>query len=365
MSYAPDFRVVCANLQDELVGNFLTCDPERLRGPMPFFDFLWSDFNRSGVQQRIAPGGGKKRTLELIYGQRLLESAVTESDLTTALCTATTKRGNLSTTYTIDPESGVKVEQLFTMSDWIEVCQDNASVFYKEVQKMIDVLVCKVATDLTGAAASLVGNWDSTIFDGTNASTVGSLEYLKVSTKYAGTTQINPEAMEEINHAIMESQFCNNNAVIFSGRTLSKYFNTMKAGCCSTDGINVGEMLAMYGKAILFDRRVQAASDPDEAWVVAPGALQPIYYTANNDGTAAALASIGVPAFAGANYYKTVVQDPQSGMPMDLTVSDDCGNISVILRGAYDVIGMPADMFAPGDTMEGVTFMAGIDVVNT
>ena len=52
------------------------------------------------------------------------------------------------------------------------------------------------------------------------------------------------------------------------------------------------------------------------------------------------------------------IQDPQSGLPIDLNISDNCGNISITARTVAKVVSVPSTLFAAGDNMEGVTFFA-------
>jgi len=318
--------------------------------------------NRGGIQQKLVPGGGKLRTIELTYDQRLLESEVTTADLTSQECVATTKRGNLSTTYSMDPTAGLKVEELFDLGDWIYACESNDLILAKHIQRMIDALWAKVATRLTTLAAALIGPWDSSV---SPITTEGSKKYLTVNTLRTGSQDINPTAFEDIDFAIEQTSFCMP-PIIFSGATLRKYYRVMQAGCCSNQGFNLEEIVANYGKAVLYDKRVQsAAGGAAYAWAVQPKALQPVYYTKNNDLKEEALARFTQQGGStGSNYWKGVMQDPQSGMPFDITISDNCGEISVLLRLAVALKSMPADMFAPGDPMEGVKFVTGIKVVN-
>jgi hypothetical protein len=367
MSYQPTTRVACPNLQARLNDFYNTCNASLLRDPAPFADYLWSDANRSGIQMAIAGGGAKTRTVEVLYDQRLLEAEVTASDLTSQVCAATTKRGNLSTSFSIDPTDGLKAEQKFNTGDWIHACQNNDEVILHEIQKLIDVLYRKNATRITQRAASLLGNWDKVVYTAGNTVTEGSVKYLKIQTKRpTAYTDINPEALEDIDFAIEQSSFCNG-AVIFASQTLAKYMRTMQAGCCSSQGIDLSAQLANFGKATVYDRRVEKQNGGAAyAWVLMAGALQPIYYTANMDRSRDALKKLtGQNEFSGANYWKTTIQDPQSGMPMDLTIADNCGDLSVIVRNVVDVKAMPLDMFGTGDDMEGVRFFAGLKVVNS
>ena len=65
-----------------------------------------------------------------------------------------------------------------------------------------------------------------------------------------------------------------------------------------------------------------------------------------------------VQVLEGANYRKMTIQDPQSGLPIDLVISDNCGNVSITARAVAKVVALPSDLFASGDNMAGVNFFA-------
>ena len=67
--------------------------------------------------------------------------------------------------------------------------------------------------------------------------------------------------------------------------------------------------------------------------------------------------------FTGHNYHHQTIVSPKTGLPYDLIIKDDCGAISINVVGTFDLKGMPSDMFATGDNMEGVNFVNQIEVV--
>lgn len=362
MSIAPTGLHDCPDIQAELDSFFQTCDASLLPDPAPFNDFLWSAQNRGNIQQVLNPGtttSNKIRTGVLRYDQRILESEVTEPGNDEKSCTATTKRGDLTASYSIDPTDKLKVEELINPKDWRAACRGNFDIVNKKMLLLLNALRAKVATRMTERALGHIGAWPSVSATGSNISTDGGVATLKLATLKTGSSDINPKAVEELDFAIQAANFCNG-AAIFGGRTLYQYLRLMDKGCCSTQGLDLAALMASYGKGIVWDRRVQNEfGNADYALAVAPGALQPIYYVENNDGVDEAL---GVNW--GANYRKQVIFDPSTGLPVDLTLSDNCGNISIIMETVVDVVGMPSDLFAPSDYMAGVNWVAKIKVVN-
>jgi len=354
MAYAPSALEACPDLQVELDNYFLTCGSSLLREPTPLYDFLMSDVNRSGYSQVVSPGQGKLRTVLYRYDQRLLESEVTQPGNCDRSCTATTKRGDLTGSCEIDPCDYWEVEELIGAQDFTYACRNNFDIVNKKMMLMMNVLEGKIATFLTESAVALKGNWNAMV----DPSTISS-DFLQVKTKLDGSDSINPSAFEDIDMAFKQTNYCNG-AAIFSGATLAKYYRLMQAGCCSTSGLDLSQILGAYGTAVLYDGRVQKAfADADKAIAIQPGSLQVVTYNENDNGIAEAA---GVQW--GANYYKRIIYSPQSNLPIDLTLSDNCGNLSIFMRANVKVCGLPTDLFAPGDDMEGVTYVNGIEVVN-
>ena len=354
--------VTCPNLQDSLDNFFLTCNSRRLFEPTPLFSFLTSDFNRGAANysQAIAPGQGKLRTLYLYYTQRILESAVTQPG-TSKGCTATTKRGNLSTHCDIDPTSYYEVEELIADTDFRSVCENNGSIVSGKMLDMISALERKIATAVTTQAVALVGGINSTVASADKKKQTSGINlneyYFKIATKTASGTP-NPEAMATLDYLAMQNAYCNA-APIFGG-DIFRYYMLMRAGCCSTSGLSLEAMLQLYPHAISYDKRVVTAMGGTQfGLMVQPGALQIAWYNENDNGIAEAA---GITS--GTNYQKQIIYSPNTGIPIDLTMKDDCGNLSIIMRATPKVCGLPYDLFGDGDEMNGVTYVNGIEIEN-
>ena len=334
---------ICPDIQAELNQYYNTCNASNLREPMPFFDFLMSDANMSGLSQLVVPGPGKIRTVQLTYEQRIPESEVGSLSSCDMTCSASTKRGNNVTSYSIDCEDGWEVEELISANDFLQACQSNDQILAKKIQAMIDALVRKTATALTTQAATLLGNWSTD----TGVAAGDPVNVVTVD----GSGNVKPTGWEDLDLAILQTNFCAA-PVIFGGTTIFKYGRLMQAGCCSSQGLDLMAIRDQYGKAVVWDKRVNAITGNDGFWVLAPGALAVITYTGADQGMGMAQ------VLEGANYRKMTIQDPQSGLPIDLVISDNCGNVSVTARVVAKVVAMPSDMFPTGDSMEGVNFFA-------
>lgn len=353
MGYAPSALAVCPDIQVELNNFFATCNSRFLREPTPLFDFMMSPVNRGGYSQAVAPGAGKLKTIVTRYSQRLLESEVTQPGGARS-CTATTKRGDLTNECTIDPDDYWEVSEKIDVNDFTYACRNNFDIVSEKMTIMMNALVARVATDITSQVAALLGNWD------VNVANVAA-DYLQVQTlKSIASGDISPNAFEKIDAALALTNYCNS-AAIFSGTTLWEYYRLMLAGCCSQDGLSLDQILAQYGKAVMFDKRLHKALGANKALAIQPGSVQVVTYNQNDNGIAAAA---GVTY--GSNYQSQIVVDPQSGLPIDLTLKDECpGELHIFMRSTVKACGLPTDLFAPGDDMEGVTYVNGIQVVNS
>ena len=360
MSYASSLMEACPDMQVSLSNFYQTCDPSMLREPMPHWEWLWSETNTNGMQQMIVPGNAKVRTVVVTYEQRLLESEATDISSCDLNCTASTKRGNLTTSFTIDPCDAVEASELIATDDFIYICENTPDVVARKIQRLIDVVIRKLATRLVTRSTALLGGWAS--------DTQGTVtnDLLQLTTRLAGTTTLNPETWEEVKFALMQSSFCDRPTAIIDGGTFYRYAKLMESGCCASSGLDLGSVAQRYGNiAVAYDKRVNHAIGANQGWVIQAGSLIPLYFTLNNNGIGeAAAAKLGFSSF-GANYVKGVIADPATGFPLDIILSDNCGNLSIIVRGNADVKSLPTDLFAPGDEYEGVTGFAGLEVANT
>lgn len=345
----------CPDLQGSLDEFYNTCNASRLREPAPFFDFLNSSLNNFGYSQVVAPGNGKVKTIQLIYRQRLLESVVKTRSSCDNICSSNEERGDLMTSCTIDPCEGIYADESFNARHWTAICRDNGIIFAEILQSLIDVVMRKLATDLTDDAASMIGKWNANVQNVTD-------DCLQVALLNSDGTMMSPDMFVDIQVAMTQTGYCAA-APIFSGTKLLKYFMKMQAGCCSNEGIALDEILRLYGKAVLYDKRVVHAAGDDDAigWVLQPGSLALVHYN-QYEGTGNADAIIGTSDAK--NYWSGVILDPKTGFPLDLLISDNCGKVSVIVEANAKLCPIPNDMFNAADENDGVTFFNCINAID-
>lgn len=341
--------VPCPNIQDLLKANFQTCTQ---REPMPFLEFLTSPANNYGLQQKVSPGKGKLKNVELTYLQRLLEGEV-EENVTNPMCTSTTERGNEVEVYELDPDANVGVSQKFTLATWRDICEDPEVSFIQQLERMQTALMAKVATKTANQAPALIGGWNS------NVDNVIADELIVKTLKTVASGDIAPFTMQDIDMAFMQSGWCAGRA-IFSGTDLYKYYGQMLAGCCASMGVDLRQIMDMFGWGVAYDKRIATAfGGNDHALAVQLGALALLHYNVNDVYDDFDLLS------SSANYYHTKIFDPGTGLPMDLNMKNDCGNISIQLVATTTLVALPKDMFQATDENDGVNYAAEIKVTNT
>jgi hypothetical protein len=337
----------CPNLQSELTAYFQKCATVE---QYPFFEFLASPINETGLNQVVVPRSGKIRKIELRYTQRLTEDVVAENQ-PNPNCTATRQQGDLVKEYEIDPEENVQSGEKYDAADLERICRDNPTFFAERLLANIDVVDRKLATKHTQDAAALTGKWASDVSTTNDALVVSTLK---------SSGDIDPFTMQIINRSLQKTGYCDT-PIIFGGDLLVDYYERIQAGCCANQGIDLSEILAKYGKAVLYDRRVATAfGGNDRNVVLQPKSLILLKYTRSGwkDGVMPGVFS------EGSNYASTTIVSPRTGIPMDLTVKDDCGTIHFNVTATTKLVAMPDDMFHAGDHYEGVTFVNKIKVTN-
>ncbi len=347
MSYVLGQLTACPTIQRELQEFFMTCPVNEF---MPFFEFVNSPINNIGLSQEVAPGGGKIRNVRLTYTPRQLESAVT-GNVANPKCDVDNFIGDRYTDYTLDTDENYGIGFSMTAQELEAACIANETYFVRRLNDLVDAIDRKLATVHTQDLASLVGNWP------TNVTTNGSGEFQVATLTEAGL--YNPTTVGDIDFALQKAGFCAETFIV-SGNDLAAYYrNGNAAGCCSNQGIDVSGIFTAYGKAIAYDRRIEQVFGTDDAIAIQAGALTLLTYTRSPW-----KAGMPLPYRDAGNYISTVIVSPRTGIPMDLTVSDNCGQVSVSLVATTKLVALPMDLYQQGDFMEGVNYIAPIKVVN-
>lgn len=351
MSTVTSAVTTCPDLQIALNQAFLTCNYYGV-DRISVLPFLYSSENRTGVDLRVSPVPGKKRSLLAVYGQIIDDSEVDTKATCDKTCTATTERGDLSTEYTIDC-GGYIIESLIDPVSWVDSCTNNMEWAMDQILKMVAAMDNKISKAVVTDLAGLVGNYASDV------TTTG--DALIVNTLKASSTDLNPSAWYDIDFA-RTATYCAP-GFIGSAQTLYKYARLMEAGCCTDSGLNLAEIMNRFGQAVTYDQHVHETYGTNMAFMLQRGAVQLLTLNMNG-GQLTDLNYINVGPGAG-TYAEVIINSPFTGLPYDLTVKYDCGKLHLILEANVMPIGMPRDMFPVGNTYDGVTYANWIQVVNT
>lgn len=357
-SYFTAFEQACPNIQTALDEAWAVGRSPGADDRLPVAEFLVSPANRRGIVSEILPGRGKIKTVEVRYRPRGTEAGIAE-DQANPNCTGTGYYGNNITEYTIDPDQNLQSSEQIPIDVNELACQDNASYFAEKIAWHIDRMDRRVATELNTQAVALSGEWSKSIPQaGIQPGEVNALNQLVIATLTSGGA-LNPQGWTILRNALEDSGFPAD-VFIAGGGTMRTYFQQIMAGCCGDNGIDLGQIMAQYGYAYAYDKRLKNALGSDNEFMVfAPGALQVLAYT-----RAEGKAAFGEIWNQSSNYLYTTVASPRLGLPYDLTVKDDCGTLNMTLTATVKTIGMPADQFAIGDDYEGITYVAQGVVTN-
>jgi hypothetical protein len=324
--------------------------------PMPFFEWLNSPVNKSDLEQTIAPGQGKVRTVNLRYRKRLLESNVAINQPYT--CAATETIGDCLQPYTIDTSQNIQESKKIPVGFLNTSCQNNADYFMETLMMMIDVLERKAASNASTQAGAAFGKWATDVAVTSDEFVVNTLKPAAID-----ASAPNPLALQYINTALIKTGYCAP-WVGFGGDKLYNYIQTMRTGCCSSTGVDLAQQLAQFGMAWMYDRRIMNSigtfADQDKGLIVMNGALQLLTWNQNDWKV-----DIDPVLKSGQNYFLGKINSPRTGIPIDINVKDDCGVVSIVLTFTGKVISMPLDMFPVGDIYQGVNFVNKVKVTNT
>jgi hypothetical protein len=337
----------CPNIQAPLGQLFIEVGQ---RESLPFLEYLNSPENVKLIRQQVSAGGGKLRTIEARWIQRLPETEV-DAGADIMNCSATNVYGDSTETYTLETTDTYQASQLISGADIARHCQDNNVYFLESVMRLMDVIDRKVASVAATQAVAAIGTWGT---DVENFFTMDG-DCIEVNTINAGN-EVNPFALADIQQATTMANYPAA-PIAFGGAAMQRYANAVKAGCCTNSGIDLLAISQQNGFGFAYDSRVAAAQgDQTHALVTTAGAIQWLSYNL------AEWNSNFTPS-VGAGYARTIAFTP-AGVPVDLTLKDDCGNLSVIVTATGKIVTLPTDIYEAGDKLSGVNYVNCVSIVN-
>jgi hypothetical protein len=344
MSYSS--LINCENLQTSLEQSW--SDPREWGGMArshPFAEWITAPENRRAIVDQVSPAGtGKLRTVTVKGWQSICTDAVLENQ-PNPNCAAEGSLNQFYQNYTIDTTQNLQVQINVTVDQFALACEGNGEILQEHLRRMVDALDAKVAELIATQSVALAGGWSAAVTDVTG-------DVLDITT---ATPRDYFAEITALRNAADESGYPQESAV-FGGAVARVLFQALNAGCCANTGVDLFEAMRLYGYGFAYDRDLNAAMSANEnAMIVAPGALQLLAIS-----LAPNLSAFGQTVMDASNFVWNTMFSPRFGVPYDLTVSSNCGNISIALTFTGRMISMPDDILCATDDLAGVNYAGKI-----
>ena len=344
LSSCPDMQVALGTAFNKFASTF---------EPLPFLEYLNSDPNRSNITSMITRPQGKLINVDVTYWRRRAEASLLANQ-PNPVCSGGDIDPDATETYQLDSSINIQDIEKTTIGDLERHCTSNPQYFADLIARLVDNVERGVATKSATEAAALIGSWASNV-------TADANNNLVVATKFADLTQ-NPAFIGDIKLATMKTNYVGG-ALVFADTLMYRAYMDALVGCCTDSGIDVSATLASYGIATMYDYRVEtamaaSAQGSNTSLITQNGALALLYHTRSGW-------TDGMPMDwkIGSDYaFRTIFG--RTGTPLDLTVSDNCGEVTIAVTATTKVVGLPQDMYKSGDRFEGVTGVNSAKVTN-
>lgn len=339
----------CSDVQAALGDLFIAVGQ---REQLPFLEYVLSPENSRLIRTEVAPGSGKIRKVQARWVQRLPE---TEVDLGGDLlsCTSTNVYGDTTKTYTLDTTDSYVISAVVNAKDIAVMCMANNAYVLETIMRLMDTMERAVASQAAIQTVAQIGAWGA---DAESFFTVTG-DCLEIQTRQTTDTQeLNQFALADIQQAATMANYPGS-LIGFGGAEMQRYVNAVKAGSASQYGIDLLAISQQNGFAFAYDKRIAAAMESQNMNIVTtPGAVQWLSFNLADWNT-------GMSPVSGSNYTKQLVYTA-AGLPCDLTMKDDCGNLSITLASCGIIATLPTDIYESADALSGVNYLNCVSIVN-
>lgn len=341
--------VDCEKIQGQLSDTFAKINPARIVGNIGTAQALMDPINTDAVLEKtISPGNGKKRTVKLLYDQRLLLSQL--SDSAVQVCTSSNKDGELYEEYTIDTTAGTSIDREFELTDLTERCEDDDTYFNR---KLVDYLMAcdrKINKDSLTQLAAKYGAFANGDTNLTGAA--GAAQIKTVYTRKTGGVDRDTNALEMLKSSPRRMSYPTAPIIIGgTGDEMETYLEVMAKGCCADNGLDFGAIMADTSLVYVSDENMSSVmGNTTDFLTFGAGAAQLLTYNEF-------MGPKGIRVQDTEIYKQTVIYSPLTGIPYDFTYKVDCGKVYIQIKLAHVVVAMPDDMFQQGDILRGVEWI--------
>lgn len=331
MSYQYADYIACPTLQDALNNQFML-NPQVVQNPIGALQFVNSEFNTTGTLQRqISPGGGKYRTVELVYQPRFTDDS---SDVASINCSGGTEYGNTSVTYQIDPAVGKSRRWTITPAEIAAMCENDAVWVAKQVQAHMDAAARNINEELATFIANNLGNF----YPGTTP----------VTFKTTSTKNADGHFVENLTADVVyewQSIEWPGAPVVIGDGLLNKYLRAMRAGCCALSGVDLLTFSQQNELIFLRDKNIGTALGGADRFVaLGAGAIQMLKYHKFDSPIMRMQSDLLI---------QDIIVDPKTGLAYDYLAKYDCGTWNFQISLAYKFVTLPDDAYRTDDPLVG------------
>jgi hypothetical protein len=341
--------VDCNGLQDSL-DNVWGINNQQL-GNVNILRFILNPINSQYLKTKINFRAHGRRDVEAIFGQRFLESQVTDSGR--LLCTTGITDGTTSQPYSIDPDNGVQMTISFTAQELETMCMSDKDFLTNEVKKVMDVLVRRMETKAATFITTNTGNFADYVIQGDPAA-----DTAKTGKTFTSGGTILTDMLFQIDYNTMANE-SQEKPWVFGGSEWQRYFTALNAACCGDLGVDAGVYQASNGSKFVYSDRVQMQTDENTGIAIVPGAIQMISFNEF-------MGESGNILFMNDDALKQTVllyPDPTIPLYFDYRAEYKCADGETerkwhfTLGLIHEFIGLPTNMYQTGDQLEGVTYI--------
>lgn len=306
----------------------------------PMLDFVLSQENKNAFRiEPLMSTDGKLRNVEIKFTQAMLEDEVQE-DLTG--CEATGEYCEKSKLYSFDPDKNFGSTIKLGVGELKENSEQNTAVISLEVQKRMNAIKERLATELATVAAVGAGAWGTDVADEvTGAALVGDI--LNVNTTLLNGTDarpVNSVLFEQLRTAARLSRF--GASSIFGRNELPAYVRRAIGGDADGLGYNLRAMLENFGMGATYDRYLanvlKTTGDADNL-MVGIGSIAPVTWSLYD--------SDGARINSADSIAETIV-DPMSGLRFEYRMTRPCDDWEIQIRLRTQFFLLPDDLYKTG-----------------
>lgn len=329
----------------------------------PEVQFLTSALNTTRVlESNVINENGHIKQVKVLYTPRITETEV-DTTITTD-CENGDSIGDLSTTYDIDETSGAQFIISVPIADLNRRMESDPEYLARVTMEAIDGVRRKMQTGVATQMALLGGKFATD--GGEKTSSLSNANTLKsVATKFPAAVdggKPNPEALQEIAFSALNSGFTGTPYVFGMGE-IFRYFQMLGSmGTFSDSGLDFVKFYNAQGVSMLPSLRLHnalnGAGTDNKFLVVDAGAIHLLQYNKFTDPSAKVRQD---------NLIMDTIVDPLTGIELNYKFYlNPCGEkYNILISTAYKVVGLPDDMYAGGDRLDGCNGVIEFKIANT